>query len=238
MSAVKYSNEYAFVAYYMVDEPYRGGGYGLAMTKTVLGSLPKGCNFGANTLEENATKYVDFLGLKSYWSIHRMAFLAHQATLSLSDMSHPTGITIKPACELPFHNMLDYDTSVHVYACLTFLKKWISAPNCFSYAAINNNGTVVGYTVVRTTLRQKDGWIIGPLFADNSQIARCVYQAVFDKVSKEDPLGIDVPNGNALHVAKELPSKEIRRFVRLYNKGVPPKFPLWKVFGSTSSHIE
>ena len=52
MSAVKYSTDYAFIGHYIVDEPYRGKGYGLAITDAVLASLPDGCNIGANSIEE------------------------------------------------------------------------------------------------------------------------------------------------------------------------------------------
>ena len=157
------------------------------------------------------------------------------AILSLRDKE-----IIRPACEVPFHDILDYDTSVHVYARPSFLKKWISAPNCFSYAAIDHNDTVVGYTVVRSTLRQDDGWRIGPLFADNSQIAKSLYQEVFRQVSIVDPKGtitIHVPHGTPLEMIEEVPSIESTLILRMYKNGIPPNLPLSKVFAHTSLEI-
>ena len=51
LSAVKYSDEYAFLGHYMVDEPYRGKGYGTSILNAAITSLPEGCNFAVDTIE-------------------------------------------------------------------------------------------------------------------------------------------------------------------------------------------
>ena len=236
LSAVKYSREYVFMSSYIVDTPYRGKGYGLETFKAALTSLPEGCNCGGESSEEMVDIYAK-AGFKPYWKNQRIVINAARA---LSDVHHPNGVTIQPACEVPFHDILDYDTSVHVYARPSFLKKWISAPNCFSYAATDHNGSVLGYTVVRSTFRPEDGWKIGPLFAENSKIAKSLYQSVFRRVLVEDPKGmvtIDVPYGNALEIARELPSKDIVTYVRMYNKRIPSNLPLTKIFALTSTQM-
>ena len=66
---------------------------------------------------------------------------------------------IQPACEVDFNDLLEYDTDVHVFPHQAFLEKWISARNCHASVAISDNGRVVGYTVVRTTLKRGDAWM-------------------------------------------------------------------------------
>ncbi len=46
--------------------------------------------------------------------------------------------------------------------------------NMLGFAATNNN------CVVRTTMKQEEGWRIGPVSADNILIAGNLYRAVFD----------------------------------------------------------
>ena len=95
---------------------------------------------------------------------------------------------------------------------------------------------MLGYTVVHSTFRPEDGWKLGPLFAENSEIAKSLYQTVFQRVSAEDPKGVvtmDVPYVNALEMVRELPSKETSVFVRIYRKGIPPNLPL-SIFCLTS----
>ena len=237
-SAVKYSREYAFFGYHIVDAPYRGKGYGLATYKAAFNSLPEGCNCGGDSSEEMVEIYARE-GYKPFWRNRCVMFDAAKTSFSLSEVRHPKGLAIQPACEVPFHSILDYDTSVHVYARASFLKKWISAPNCFSYAATDHNGSVLGYTVVRSTFRPEDGWMLGPLFAENSEIAKSLYKTVFQRVAAEDPKGVvtmDVPYGNALEIARELPSKEMATFVRMY-KRMPSNLPLMKIFALTSTQI-
>ena len=138
------------------------------------------------------------------------------------------------------YDLLKYDTEVHVFPRQSFLEKWISAPNCHASVAINDSGRVVGYTVVRTTLRSGDGWRIGPLFADNFQIARHLCQDACGKVAAEDPGAVDVPYGDhvnpdALKMVNELSgSPQPLKCVRVYSKGIPSGMPLQKLFGITS----
>ena len=104
MSAVKYSSEYAFLGSYIVDAPYRGKGYGLATRKAVFTLLPKGCNFGADTVEEMVEAYARE-GFKPYWRMRCVKFDAAKTSFSLSEVRHPKGLTIQPACEVSFQIM-------------------------------------------------------------------------------------------------------------------------------------
>jgi hypothetical protein len=100
------------------------------------------------------------------WLQQRFDFVV--ASHSLSKFDHPKEI---PPSKPLFPALLDYDTQVHVYPRPLFLEKWVFAPNCFCSIAVNNSGGVVGYGVIRTTLGEGR---IGPLFADNSSIARAL----------------------------------------------------------------
>ena len=234
--AIKYSREYAYIGNYIVDEPHRGKGYGLELWKAAHASLPEGCNSALDSVEEMVEKYKKY-GYIPQWKIQRMTYIALHF---LSEMRYPDEVTneviIKPANEVPFCDLLSYDTSVFVYARPSFLKKWTTATNCFSYAAIDYKNTIIGYTVVRKTLRPEDGWMIGPLYADNVHIAKILYETVFERVSVDDPRGmvtINVPHGNALNLARQIPSKEIATFVRMYRQQTSSKnnMPPEKIFG-------
>ena len=61
---------------------------------------------------------------------------------------------------------------------------------------------MVGYSVVRSILR-KEGWKIGPCYADNSLIARSLYQDLLVGVAGSDPLAIDVSVPSGQHFVKE-----------------------------------
>ena len=64
------------------------------------------------------------------------------------------------------------------------------APYCHCSVAIDNHGKVVGYGVVRSTLRKEDGWKIGTLFADDFIITRRIFKSLCDRVTIEDPQAV------------------------------------------------
>ena len=238
MSAVKYSSDYAFLGNYIVDEPYRSRGFGLATWKAVLASLPEGCSSGLDAVEEMVKKYTKF-GYSPRWKIKRMTFVASKALQCLLHMQLPAGIATLPASEVPFSDLLEYDTSVHIHPRKSFLHMWISAPNSHhnGYVAIDNVcGAVLGFGVVRKALRPEDGWRIGPLYADNPQIAKLLYRAILKNVSAENPAGvvlIDTPYGEALEVARQLPSEEHATYVRMFTEEISSKLPPRKLYGLT-----
>ena len=239
ISVVKYSDAYAYIGQYIVDKAYRGKGYGLETWKFSVSSLPDGCNCGIDASNEMVPLY-ERCGFKTEWNVQRMIFQASQA--SQKSFCCPEGVKVKPATQVPFCEILKYDTSVHVCERKSFLEKWISAPNCLSFAAVSPQGDVVGYAVVRTTLRKEDGWRIGPFFADNSQIARSLYRTMIEGVAAQDPaasIAVDVPcgdscNPDAIGITVELSGQPQEKFIRMYMKGTPTTLSLKRIFGVTS----
>ena len=240
ISVVKYSKDYAFVGLYIVDKAYRGKGYGLTTWNYSFCSVPEGCNCALGAVEEMTQKYGRY-GFKPEWRVRHTTL---KVSKELLQSFVPNEVVIKPAVQVPFKELLEYDTSVHVYARPSFLEKWISAPNCYSYAALNQEGQVAGYAVVWSLLK-KDGWKIGPVFANDSVIAKNLYRTMIDKVAAQDPtatLTVDIPydsgfNPDGLDIAAELSGNIEMEMVRMYTKGVPPKMPLEKIFAETTTEL-
>ena len=244
MSVVKHAENFAFLGNYIVDEPYRGSGYGLLTWKAAMASINEDYNTAGDAVEEKVPIY-QRVGLQPKWCVQRFDLVASQAAFSLSGIPSPPSVTLQPPPEVDFNDILQYDTNVHVFPRQSFLEKWISASNCHASVAINEDRRVVGYTVVRTTLKREDGWRIGPLFADNAEIARSLYREACSKVAAEDPQGIiavDVPYGDlinpdALKIVKELSGIPTFKCARIYTKGIPASMPLQKLFGITAIEI-
>ena len=244
-SVVKHAENFAFLGHYIVDEPYRGRGYGLLTWKVALASINKDYNTAGDSTEEKVNMYKR-IGFQPTWFVQCIDLVASEAVFALSDIPlSPASVTIQPASEVDFNNLLEYDIHVHVFPRQAFLEKWISAPNCHASVAVSNDGKIVGYTVVRSTLKRGDGWRIGPLFADNAEIARSLYREACGRVAAEDPQGLitaDVPYGDlinpdALKVVKEMSATLTFKCVRVYTKGIPLGMPLQKLFAITSLSI-
>lgn len=242
ISTVKYTTDFVFVGCYIVDKSHRGKGYGLQTSKVVLASLSKSCNLAADAVIENVPVY-GREGLKPYWEQQRFEFVASDISNALADF-HSDYIIVSPSKQI-FSSLLQYDTEVNTFRRCSFLKKWVFAPNCHCSVAIDNLGKVIGYGVVRSTLRKEDGWKIGPLFADNFAIARNIFKSMCDRVTTEHPRAvvvIDIPYGlsfneELLNLVIECNGRSLTKFVRLYKHGVPENMQLEKVFGITSLEI-
>ena len=241
ISTVKYTIDFAFVGCYIVDESHRGKGYGLQTSKVALASLSKSCNLAADAVIEKVPVY-GREGLKPYWEQQRYEFVASDMSNALADI-HTDNI-VSPSQQI-FSSLFQYDTAVNTFQRCSFLKGWVFAPNCHCSVAIDNLGKVVGYGVVRSTLRKEDGWKIGPLFADNFAIARRIFKSMCDRVTTENPqavLVIDIPYGlsfneELLNIVTECNGRSLGTFLRLYKHGVPENMQLEKVFGITSLEI-
>ena len=245
MSAVKYSDKSAFLGHFIVDKPYRGTPYAKATRLAALASLPEGCNIAWDVLKDYIEKSGRELGVVPAWRNRYVTIAAAEGLLALADVRDPPK-NVRMASDVKFSDLLEYDTSIRVYSRPSFLHKWISSPNCFAFVATGNDGAVVGYTVVRTIWGQEHEWKLGPLCADNSQIAKSLYKTVFEKVAADDPtaiIGADVPfgdstNPDALDLMKDLPSTLSDAFsTRFYKHGVPSELQLQKIFALTSTSI-
>lgn len=246
ISAVKYCPEYAFFGNYIVDEEYRNMGYGSILFKSVVASLSTDCNFAGEVYENQVERY-EKLGYKRAWKVPQFSFdiAKASAVLQQCELRHPSSINIETASDVPFAKLFEYDTSVHVYPRSSFLASWISASNSFSYVASTSAQSIVGYAVVRLAFRPKDGWRLGPLYADNEDIALYLYRAIVDKLAHEDKLNrivVDVPcsdqsNPRALAIVDELRSKKSEESIRLFSKYVPTNWPLQKVYGISSQQM-
>ena len=244
MSVVKHAENFAFIGNYMVDEPHQSGGYGFLTWKVAMASINQDYNMAADATEDIVPLF-QRIGLQPKWWVQCIDLVASQAAFALSQIPSSPDVTIQPASEVDFNDLLEYDTDVHVFPRQSFLEKWISAPNCHALVAVSNDGRVVGYAIVRMTLKKGDGWRIGPLFAKTAGVARNLYQEICNKVAAEDPQGLitaDIPYGDlvnpdALNIVKEMSAILTFKCARYYMKGIPSSMPLQKLFAITSLSI-
>ena len=171
--------------------------------------------------------YAEF-GVKPYWDTLTYCFNTSAAVKALDNFKPPNSIRIQPPSIDLFPAIVQYDSHVNGFLRQTFLKRWIFAPNCHTSVALDNNGEVVGYSVVRSTLR-KEGWKIGPCYADNLLIARSLYQDLLERVAVSDPQAIivvSIPSGQQFvketeGIMKELQGELVYQTVRIYFGGIP-----------------
>ena len=233
-----------FLSYYIVDEAYLGKGYGLAIfnhVKMVVKTSDK-LNLALDAVLDAVPLY-EIHGFKHAWTNRRMEFDISYCVTQLETFMSPIDISVQPAKQVNQDLLLAYDTTVFGAPHDVFLKSVLNAPNTLSFATTNPNGDILGFVSARRTIREEDGWRIGPLFADGAQIARSLLRHAFGELAKElqerKVVTIDVPyhlNPEADAVAKELNGTLLFDCIRMFTKEIP-NFPKQKVFGVTTVEI-
>ena len=246
VSIIKHTENYAFIGNYLVYQPYRGKGYGLKTWKAAmsLSNLRTECNMGLDATAEKEYVY-EKSGFKRAWFAARVEFVASQALPILSNIAQNSPKPeIMSISKTFLDTVIDYDSSIHAFSRRNFLEKWIFAPNSHSFVALNN-GKIVGYVVVRSVIKSEQGWRIGPLHADNSDVAHHLYLSVFERIAAEDQKGIvcgDIPYGDLVNesahlIASRLSDTTIMTCIRMYTAGVPPNMQLDKIFVHTALEV-
>ena len=240
-SVVKYGEEFAFGGYYMVEKPYRGKGYGLAMYDYTM-SFTKDRNWAIDGVLENIPLYEKW-GFKSAWINRRMLFNVSHCVAHLDKFHPPAGVLVQPAEQVDLDLLSVYDTTAFGAPHHLYLKALLKAPNAINLAATNSSGDIVGFVSARRTISEEDGWKIAPLFADDGQIARTLLKHIYKELAKEVPkrkvATMDIPvdiNPEAKALAEKLNGTFLWDLSRMFTKR-PLDTPKEKVFSFTSAEL-
>ncbi len=222
-NAVVYDEKFAFCGLYIVDPKYRGQGFGLALTRARL-EYVGARNAGIDGVLENIPIY------------QRVGYrLAHQNFRYQGNALNRTvdNVAIRPLSQVPFSELEAYDRECFPAPRSKFLRAWINQPDGLSLGYVED-GCLKGYTVRRQCV---EGFKIGPLFADNLDVAMVLFQAVQASVPGH-PIIIDIPEINpaAQELIRSQPMEQVFATGRMYLKGHPPLAD-HKVFGISTYEL-
>lgn len=224
ISAVAYDKHFGFLGFYIVKPEYRGYGYGLQIWKRAIEYLNTQ-NIGLDGVVAQQQNYKKSGFKLAYRNMRYRGFskknsIGNDNVIKLSDV--------------PFEKILDYDSKLFPTARSGFLKCWI---NQLKSAALGSiiNGYLQGYGVIR---KCRKGYKIGPLFADNLEIANKLFLALINNITTDSEIFLDLPETNfdALKLAYKYNLKFVFETARMYTKS-QPSIDLKKVFGVTTFEL-
>ena len=114
-----------------------------------------------------------------------------------------------------------------------FIKAWIRQPGSRAMGTLRE-GVLRGYGLIRPC---RQGFKIGPLFAEDGEIADALFRALVDTATGEQ-IFLDVPENNAqaMALAQRHGLREVFGCARMYY-GPPPALPYNEIFGVTSFEL-
>lgn len=222
-----YDGKYGFMGFFIVKPEYRGRGFGNtlwhARKERLLTRLESGAAIGMDGV----------FNMQPYYAKGGFEFSHRDIRFQSTAKQTPVDDSIVPLSEVSFDEVTVYDQQCFPVPRLNFLQAWISKADSLALGAVIN-GNLIGYGVIRRCL---EGCKIGPLFADDLNVAEKLFNALTN-FAPDESVYLDVPENNvdAIALAKRHQMEEVFGCARMYH-GNKPTLADHKVFGVTTFEL-
>ncbi|PBJ27892.1 putative acetyltransferase [Pseudomonas sp. ACN8] len=227
-----YDGEFGFMGFFIVRPEYRGQGLGdtlwHARRERLLARLRPGASIGM----DGVFAMQDYYAKGGFVFSHRN--LRFRANLTTRPTTSQVGDQdIVPLASFPFSQVVDYDRTCFPAPRANFLSGWTAQADALAVGC-RREGRLSGYGVVR---RCREGYKIGPLFADDALAANALY-ARLAEFAEGGPLFLDAPENNpaAMALVHQQGMIEVFGCARMY-LGPPPAIAHERVFGVTTFEL-
>jgi len=226
ISAVKYSNDFGFIGFYIVKPEFRNyGNIAYMLGRHALEYL-NGCNIGLDGVLERVENYKK-LGFKySHKNIRFEGFFDKKGEYSIDKNISSFN---KEDCK----EIIAYDRLCFPSKRTTFLKNWLNKGTNTQYFYKSSSGAIEGMGMIRQCF---NGNKIGPLFADNFDIAEKLFLSLI--IGRKGPVYLDIPetNENALILVEKYNMKQCFATARMYSESIP-KLKNKRIYGITTFEL-
>ena len=213
IAMIQYNDTYGRVSMYFCVEEHCGKGFAFKTWKTARAAIDPKVSLSLESIVSTVHLY-EREGFKSAWKLSLYNFYVPSILEACDSITahNSVSVTIKSATEVDFAKLKLYTEDVigFKFDRAELLEKWITLPTHTALAAVNDNGDVVGFATIRETINLKeDGYHLGPLLADNGDIARFLLLKLAKGVDSTQNLVfrvIIIPeiNTEALKIANEV----------------------------------
>jgi GNAT superfamily N-acetyltransferase len=223
ISAVSYNGTFGFIGLYIVAAEHRGKGFGTALWRRAMQRLD-GHNIGLDGVVGQQANY-----RKSGFNL-AYRNMRYQGT----DLRITSRKDLVPLRQLSWERLVNYDSRFFPVRRIQFLSTWVRMPDSHGGAVVRS-GRVTGYGIIR---RCRDGFKVGPLFADNEQIAGAILAGLSKHVPGGEPIFLDVPEVNpaAVRLVERCGMTKVFETARMYT-GALPEIDLEGMFGVTTFEL-
>jgi GNAT superfamily N-acetyltransferase len=224
ISVVRYDSAFGFLGLYIVRPEFRGRGYGRSLWRTGLVHLD-GCIVGLDGVVAQQANYARSGFELAYRNVRYVGvasgqYIVHDPRVKSVDEEFVDAIS-------------SFDRRYFPTERKTFLQSWLTSNGRKALVFIDD-GDLQGYGVLRAC---REGFKIGPLFAETPQVAEALLQALISDVENM-PVSIDVPEPNigAAALSSSFGLEPIFETARMY-KGSAPELRVNGVYGVTTLEL-
>jgi hypothetical protein len=221
ISTVNYDSNFAFLGFYIVRPDLRGEGYGWQIWQAGMGHA------GSRTVGLDGV-------VAQQENYKKSGFVLSHRNIRYGGLVTPTkaGDTL-PLGQIPIDLLAADDNRVFPANRPQFIASWIAAAGHVG-RAVRRDGRLAGWGVIRPCRR---GYKIGPLIADDPQIAASLFKALTTAVGGGEVF-IDVPqpNQSAVDLAETFGLAPVFETARMYT--APIREPqIDRIYGVTTFEL-
>ena len=226
-AVVSYNQTFGFMGLFIVHPKHRGQGIGRKLWHLRRDLLIRRLHHGAAIGMDGVVAMQPFYEKGGF----RVAFRdeRYERVGGAFDVSHRiTTINVHD-----HEQLIDYDRGCVGYGRQVFLRSWLRTPNSHGFKFRQDN-QLCGYAVIRKAI---EGYKIGPLFADTSEVAEELYRACLNaSIGQRVFLDIPVTNKGAAELVRKYEARYVFECARMY-LGEAPNSCINKVFGITTFEL-
>lgn len=226
-SIVSYGGRYGFMGFFIVHPDFRGRGLGNTLWHARLQRL-------IGRLEAPAVIGMDgVFDMQAYYAKGGFKFAVRDLRFETSAKSFPVSPDIHELAEIDFEAIDAYDRTHFPAPRSAFLKRWVTQRGAHALGCVRD-GELAGYGVVRPC---RQGYKVGPLFADSKDIAEDLFRALSTRVSGT-AIYIDIPEDNlaAMALAQRHGMNEVFGCAKMYY-GPRPELAEDEIFAVTTFEL-
>jgi hypothetical protein len=224
ISAVSYGGIFGFLGLYIVKPQHRRLGYGIKIWNEAINYLGDQ-NIGLDGVVAQQDNYK-----KSGFTL----FYNNARYQLKSQKNNFKNAHIVPLSKISFDTLYAYDKQFFPADRKKFLMDWTGLPESKTLVYTSNN-EIKGYGMIR---KCQTGYKIGPLFADDLDIANGLFLSLINTVSNDSQILLDIPeiNKSAIKLVNKNGMTKGFSTARMYTKS-SPKLPFDKIFGITTFEV-
>lgn len=225
-SIVSYG-DFGFMGFFIVKKELRHRGIGRGFWHWRKETLKKRLNRDASIGLDGVFDMQSFYAEGGFVFTHRNL---RMQGLGRSSTPQPNIVELST---VPFEQIAVLDRRCFGFRRDRFLRRWIKPKHGFGVGVVDE-GQLKGYGVIREC---RQGYKIGPLFAEDHESAECIFQALSNYAAGQD-IYLDIPEKNpaAIALANQYGMKEVFGCARMYAGGVPA-LPWEAIYGITTFEL-
>ena len=224
ISTVSYGNNFGFLGFYIVKKEFRGKGYGLKIWNRALEYLANH-NIILDGVVAQQDNYIKSGFKLAYRNIRYEG-------IAVDGFDNTTSVV--PYSKHYFEKLVKYDSNLFQASRTSFLESWVKLNDAQTFVSLEND-TMNGYATIR---KCKVGYKIGPLFADNNNVANSLFISANQFAGIGSIIYLDTPevNLNSVNLAEIYGMKKVFETARMYTKE-QPNINLSNIYGVTTFEL-